>query len=331
MNNRLYNKDVKMEFLETQILDEGTRTAISYDFYKTAKMESELNKDLYAFNDVEIDSLLKSMRRSNVISIRKSLSVFNKYVKWCISNGKRGEFENNINYMDIFIRTETDLNKYVSNKQLAGKILNKDEFNDLINALVNPIDQSLILSLYEFIGGAELYEIRSMEMSNINKETNEIELFNADGEIRTQKISSKLIHLLEEANELKTYLINNGEPDKREYVIEKKFVESKYIFKPLLRGNNSFKIMSYHALLRRISQIGKFTGYNHITANSILETRIIHEILDETDKRELYQPNDAVYDDVVSRLNSEFNINITHMKIYSIKQKVTQLLDIKEF
>lgn len=331
MKSKLYNQDVKMEFLETQILDNGTRTALLFEFYKTAKIENELDKDLYAFNDIEIANLLKSMRRSNVISIRKSLSVFNKYVKWCILNGKRGEFENNINYMDIFIKTETDLNKYVSNKKLAGKILNKEELNDLINVLVNPADQALILSLYEFIGGAELYEIRSMEISNINKETNEIELFSINGESRKQKISNKLIKNLEDVNRIETFLVNNGEPDKRGYIMEKAFAESNYVFKPLRRGSNDFETMNYHALLRRISQIGKFTGYSHITANSIIETRIIHEITDETEKRGLYNPNDIIYDDVIYRLNNEFNINITPMKTYSIKQKVSQLLDIKEF
>lgn len=331
MNDKLYNKDIKMEYLETQIPDEGTRTMISFEFYKTAKLEKELDKDVFAFNDIEIDSLLKSMRRSNVMSIRRTLSVLNSYVKWAIANGKRGKYENNINYMDIFIKTETDFNKFVSNKQLAGKILNKNELNDMVNAIANPIDQALILCLYEFIGGAGLYEIRSMEISNINKETNEIKLFSANGNSRIQKISSKLIELLEESNRTKTYLVNNGEPDKREYVIEKAFVKSKYVFKPLRRGDNDFRIMNYHALLRRIAHIGKFTGYNHITANSIVETRIIHEIIDETEKRRLYEPDDSIYEDVIYKLENDYNINITNMKVYSIKQKVDQLLDIKEF
>ena len=62
MNNRLYNKDVKLEYLET-IKEEGTRIPILYEFINSAKMEEELRKDIYAFNDLEIAKFLKISRR----------------------------------------------------------------------------------------------------------------------------------------------------------------------------------------------------------------------------------------------------------------------------
>lgn len=317
--------------METQILDSGTRTTVLHEFLKIAETEKELDKDVYAFNDIEIANLLKIMRRSNVISIRKTLSILNDYVKWCIVNGKRGRFENNINYVDLFIKTESDLNKYVSNRQLYNKILNKEEFNDLINIPVNPSDKAILLCLYEFIGGEELYELRSIEMKNIDRDTNTITLTNKDGEIRKSKISNKLINILEEANEENVYLSNNGEPDKRGSVIERTLMNSNFVFKTAKTNNNDFEIIQYQTILNRIKMIRKFVDYKYITANSIRETRIIHEILDLVDEKKLYEPSDDIYNEVAEKLNKDYEIELSRMQIYSIKQKVKQIMSIKEF
>lgn len=333
MKDRLYNKDVKMEYVDTQILDSGTKTTILYEFLKIAEAEKDLKKDVYAFNDIEISNLLKTMRRSNVISVRKTLSILNDYVKWCIVNGKRAMFENNINYVDLFIKTETDLNKYVSNRQLYNKILNKEEFEDLLSVPINPSDQAILLCLYEFIGGEELYELRSLEMKNINRETNTVELIDKDGNIRISKISNRLINLLDDVNspELNTYIQNNGEPDARGRVVEKALVESNYVFKPTKKGNNDFEMMPYQSVLNRIKMIKQFVDYKHITSNSIRETRIVHEVLDLTAKRGLYEPTDNIYIEVANNLEKDYKIELSRMQIYSIKQKVKQIISIKDF
>lgn len=90
-------------------------------------------------------------------------------------------------------------------------------------------------------------------------------------------------------------------------------------------------MMNYNSLLGRIDKIRRFTGYYHITANSLRETRIIHEIIDITKEKELYQPNDEVYDEVLKRIYRQYNVKISHMQLYSIKQKFNQLINIKDF
>lgn len=333
MNDRLFNKEVKMEYAETQILDKGTRTTVLYEFLKFSEMEEELNKDVYAFNDIEVSNLLKRMRRSNVISIRKTLSILNDYVKWCIDNGKRKEFENHINYVDVFITTEKNLNKYVSNRQLYNKILNREEFEDLLNIPINPSDQALLLCLYELIGGEELHELRSIEMKNINKETNIIKLTDKDGNIRESKISNKLISLLEDTDspEIQAYIPNNGEPNTRGLIVERPFAASNYVFKPVKKGKNDYEMISYQATLSRLKMIKNFSDYSHITANSLRETRIIHEVLDLTTERELYEPTDEIFIEVAEKIKEEYQVELSRMQIYSIKQKMKQIVSIKEF
>lgn len=332
MKDKLYNADVKLEYLETQIQEEGTRTSIFYEFTNSAQMEKELGKDVYAFNDLEVSKLLRISRRSSENSIGKTLSYLNSYVKWCISSGKRGKYENGINYIDIFSRTETDLSKYVSNRQLANKILSKEEFKDLVDIAVNPVDQALLLCLYEFIGGEELYEIRSMRFEDVDVEGHTIKLHDKYGNSRTQKISRELSNVLEDTNRVKTYLANNGEVSGQRGIIEYPLSDTGYIFKPIFRKNNiSDDIMTYHALLRRLRTIKNFSDYKYITANSIRDTRIIHEVIDLMHKAKAYEPTDKMYDEVVSKIYADYGVEISRMQVYNIKQKINQLLPIKEF
>ena len=331
MNNRLYNKDVKLEYLET-IKEEGTRIPILYEFINSAKMEEELRKDIYAFNDLEIAKFLKISRRSSENSIGKTLSYLNSYVKWCISNGKRGKYENEINYIDFFSRTETDLSKYVSNRQLVNKILNKSEFKDLVDIAINPADKALLLCLYEFIGGEELHEIRAIRMQDVGVISNTIKLYDKDGNSRTQKISDELIELLIETNDMDVYIANNGEVSGQRGIVSSQLADTNYIFKSSQRKNSASEdMMQYHALLRRLSIIKKFSDYKYITANSIRDTRIVHEVMNLTYKNKMYEPTDRVYDEVVDMIKKEYGIEISRMQVFNIKQKINQLLSIKEF
>lgn len=331
MTDRLYNSDVKIEYMETQISSKNTRTTTLHEFLKIAETEKELDKDVYAFNDIEISNLLRAMRRSNVMSIRKTLSILNDYVRWCIVSGKRGKYEKNLNYVDLFIKTEKDLMKYVSNRQLYNKILNKEEFEELLRTPKNPSDQAILLCLYEFIGGEELCELRNIQISDIDKKTNTIILKNIDGTERTSKISDRLIRILKEANDEMMYLSNNGEPSKRGIIMERPLAESKYVFRSLKKSANDFQIIQYQTILNRIKMIRKFTDYKHITSNSLRETRIIHEILDMTSEKGLYEPTDDIYEEVADEIKQDFNIELSHIQKYSLKQKVKQILNIKEF
>jgi len=331
MKNKLFNPDVKLEYLENQTVNESTKRTMIFEFINSAKIEKQLSKDVYAFNDLEIDELLNSLRSSNVISLRKTLSILNSYVKWCIENGKRGKYENNINNIDAFVKTEGNLNKYVSNKQLSSKILAKDELSDLIHILVNPVDQAIIQCMYEFIGGEKLHELRSLKYENINFNKKTIILTDIDGTARKQNISNKLINILNDVKEAKMYIYNNGIMDDRGNVSEREFALSNYLIRPNKTKGNDYQIISYNSILGRLRKIRQFTGYYHITSNSLKETRIIHEISDVVKERNLFEPDNLVYEEVRSRILKEYGVKISPMQEYTIKQKYNQIINIKDF
>lgn len=329
MRDRLYNSNLKMEFIDSQELDDSTKKTIAYEFLKVKATEEKLDKDVYAFNDVEFANALRTMRSSSVLSIRKTLSIFNSYVKWCIVNGKRGKYENNINYVDIFIRTESDFSKFVSNRQLSSKILTKEELDDLINALVNPSDQVVIQSMYEFIGGQKLYELRSLTIDSVDDEACTVDLIDMDGSIRTQEISRKLVELMKDSHEVKEYIFKNGEMDKNGNISSREFIDSRLILK-LTRYLDS-EFMTYSAMFGKIRRIREYTGYSHITITSLRETRVIHEIIDVAENMKKIIADKEVFEEAFNRIYKQYGVKLSHMQRYSIREKYNQLIDIKEF
>lgn len=331
---RLYNGNLKEEFLHNAIELQTTRATAFYEFLQSARLERRLNKDLYAFNDVEIAELLKAMGRSNVGSISKALSIYNSYVKWAIKNGKRGEYENGINNVQAFVRTESSLQKYVSNKKLYNKILDRDEFEYLVNLMVNPIDKALLLCFYNFVVGEQMYEIRSLKREDIDIENQTLTVrTRPDAEPRKQKVSKELIKQLLLTDKSKEYYRNDGE----DWAVgtgstpAQEFIDSEYIFKPTRRGASDYSMFSLSGLNSKIKNIRKFADFPYITPTSIRDTRIVHEVIKVMKQQGITIPNDETYELVQSHLKEEYNYVLTRMKTYSIKQKVEQLLKIKEF
>lgn len=327
MTDRLYNKNLKLAYINNYFGEEDTKNTILFEFLKSANVEKQIDKDLYAFNDIEISNLLLYLKRDNIMSLNKSVSIYKDYVNWCIVNGQRGIYENGENRVEIFQKTE-NLAKYVSNRKVKNKFLTKTELNDLVDYLINPIDQAFIMCLYEFIGGEKLHELRSLKISDIDEKNRKVKLTDVNGNIRISNISIKLIELLKETDATERYIDNNG---MAKSIKGKPFNESEYIFKAIIRKDNNGEMRSYAGMLNKLNAIKKFTGYDLITTNSLKETRIIHEIVDVITEMELDTPNDEVYRIVVENIKDYYNVELSPMQVYSIKQKCEQVIKLKDF
>lgn len=329
--NELYNEILKEAYLNSYEGLESTKTTIYHEFKKSSKVEKQYDKDLYAFNNNEIEDLLYTLKCDNIISISRTLSIFKQYVNWCIINGQRGIYENGENRIEVFQRTE-DVSKYVSNKKVKNKYLSKWEFQDLVNILVNPVDQALLYCLYEFIGGEKVAEIRNLKIGDIDEDNRLVTLIGNNGQKRVQKISLKLIELLKETNETMEYISNNGiEGDSKKGYINPLNPISDYIFRVLSRRDNKNEPVAYFAIINKINNIKKYTGYDFITTNSIRETRIMHEIADKMEEDGLIVADDDVFMYVAEKIKQDYGIELSHMQIYSLKQKFTHASSLKDF
>lgn len=327
----LYNEKLKLAYIDDYQGEDSTKKTIYYEFLNSAKVERDYNKDLYAFNDVELADLLKTLAFDNESSLQKSLSHYKDYVNWCIVNGQRKEYEKGTNYVEVFQKVE-DLSKYVSNKKINNKYLTKEEFQDLIDLIENETDKALIYALYELINGKELYELRSIKIENVNKENKTIELTDKDGKTRISQISDRFIKLLEDANKQKEYTTNNGNPSPNAPRKQLKLLETGYVFRGLDKGSlNRTGMMGYLLMSQTIVRIKNFTGYNFLSASSLRDTRYIHEITDIILEKQLYEPNDEVYDEFVRRMYEKFQIKISIAQLYNIKSKYKNATRIKNF
>lgn len=328
--NNLYNSEIKKEYFDTQFTSQNTKLTAYFDFSTITKIEKDSNKDAYSFNDLEIATVLKSMESSSILSIRRLLSTLNDYVQWAIDNGKRSKYETGINNVQEFIISEKNLNKYVSNKQVDGKILDEEEFEDLLNILVNPIDSALILCLYNFVGGTEFHEIRSLTYESIDEKNSMLHLVDKTGKKRKQKVEERLIEELLLLNRTNTYTSNNGIPDNFGRVRETPFIDSKYLFRPI-ESDNAGDMISPSTLYTRLRQMKQHTGYNYISPTSLRDTRLIHEILIETKERNKKEPTKEIIHSVLDEIYDVYGLPFSHMQRYSLEQKIEKLLEIGRF
>lgn len=327
--DKLYNKDLKMAYIDNYFGEENTKKTILFLFAKTGDVEKQYDKDVYAFNDKEIASLLLFLKRDNVDSLNRDLSILKDYVNWCTVNGKRGVYENGENRIAIFQTTE-DMSKYVSIRKVKNKYLTKKEFNYLVDYLENPIDKILIQSIYEFIGGEKLHEFRNLKIEDVENaklNNNRIKLVDLDGSKRYSTISDKLIKLLEEANEQKEYVSGNGELINRVILL----TESPYIFRMINRETAIDEMAGYGGIINKLNRIKKMTGYDLITVNSIRETRVIHEVVDVMEQLKEDKMTDSIYKKALSNLEALYDVEFSITQIYSIKRKCEQVIKLKEF
>lgn len=331
----LYNSQIKDEFLKAQYDDLDTRRSVYYEFKSIAKKERELNKDVFAFNNSELRSLVQTIDRTSVSALSKTLSILNTYVNWAILNGKRGKYENGINFVQGFTLAQKDLRKYVSNRKMYLSILDKVELENFLNLLVNPMDRALILCFYNFVGGDKMYEVRSLTASAINVENNTLILQTDEDDpskTRVQPVSQRLINELIMASKVDKYYRDDGEDWEigKSSVPYLELIDNDYIFRPIKRREDySEGMFSLSGFTNKIKNIKEEADLEYVTPTSLRDTRIIHEISDETKSRGLSYPDRDVYNTVRNRLKEKHNHNLSPMQFYSIRQKAQQILEIK--
>lgn len=255
--DKLYNPELKIAYLKDYDGTEGSKRTIYFEFINSGRIEKQYNKDLYAFNDVEISNLLRSIGFSSDMTIRRALSTYKNYVDWCILNGQRGKYESGVNYIEIF-QNKADLTRYISNRKVRNKILSKSEIEDVIDALVNPVDKALIYSFYNLIGGKAAYEIRSLKKSDIDATNRIIKLTNEDGNIRYFKPDERLLNLLLSAAEQEKYIIGNGRivwKGKEPGVYDLSYTD--YVFRRVYDNRIDDDMMSYATLNQKFQSIKK--------------------------------------------------------------------------
>lgn len=327
--DELYDPDKKIQFIEERYPNDNAKLAILYDFKKSAIEEKRLNKDLSIFNFEEISSVVGSLNYITENAIQKTLSYFSMYTEWCITNGLRGINETGVNDIAIFMATQ-DLSKYISRIKAKNRYLTKEEAYDLVDNLVNYVDKAYVLSLFEGILGTQAYELRSMQLKNINYNKNTIKLTNkVNNEFfyRDKRISDKLISILKEADKEEEYYIANGEPTEGVKTAVFPLVKSPYIIRPIERKSNLGKIASYVSISQKIASIRRYTNYEFISIQSLADSGMINRVIELTQEYNLNEPTNEIFN--ILQDPQEYGLSI--MQVQNLKQKYRLATSLKNF
>lgn len=323
--NDLYNPDLKIKFIKESYPNEDTKIFIFYIFKKSASTENFYNKDVCVFNSDEILDLVRRLNYNTQNALESAMSVFATYVDWCIANDFRGKYENNINDFELFIKTQ-DLSQFLSKLRAKNRYLTKEEVHDMVDYLYNFQDKATILAMYEGILGESAHELRLLTTKDIDIKSSTVKLIDADGTIRTKKISSKLVGILLNASEETEYYQDNGEAISKSTSV-RKLAETPYVIKPVRRGYNNDEPLGYGSFSQRIVRIKKYVEYPFITASTLYNSGAINRVLEITDRLGLKEPNDEVFR--VLKLDTEYNMS--DGAIYRLKQTFQLANSLKEF
>lgn len=317
----IYNEEWKFAFLMEMYPNEKTQETVLYDFQKSYRLESILEKDLCFFNSVEIADLSKSLNYTTEGSVRRALTYYAKYTDWCIENGLRGELETGYNDYVNFIATQ-DLTQYLPKVKITNMYITEDELEDIVNILINPMDATIVQALWEGISGTELFELRTIELSNLQGNT--LKLLDLDGSTREVVISNKLKNMLLDTDKVQEYILENG------YAVRGKIrqlVESKYVLKPIANKNSHPNdLLNTKMLVNKLTAIKRYTDYNFITAKTILYSGAMHKVDEWTKEKGLDEPTLAIF----QKLEKPDTFNMSRAQTVILKKKYDMVKRLKD-
>lgn len=227
--NKLYNSDIKRQFIEDITINNDSRKTFYYMFVKTAKVEFEKSKDLFEMVTEELEEAYQVMKARTVTSAANYISNIYKYLEWAIENGYTSsnlkDFEENIRggYAEKFV--SKSLTSYYTKEDLYEFFKDMDYVGD----------QAILLCMFEGIRGKGNSEIANMKVTDLKEIDNKYFIDLYDSEKGTPRenfeISRDLYYLLLNLADTKSYTDKRG----TQIFLE----ETPYIFRRSIVGRKS--------------------------------------------------------------------------------------------
>lgn len=164
----MYNAKQKEQFLST-ISNENTYKTYITSFNKVEEVETTLGKDVADMSLEEVLTVLDVSSGKSVFSARTHRSLLEKYVDWCIRNGKSVLGENNFSkissnaidtsqsFRESHVGSGEEMEEIFKNSLYAEQYFNESEMDD--------IRELVVRLLYE---GMERGEIQALEICHID-------------------------------------------------------------------------------------------------------------------------------------------------------------------
>jgi len=285
---KLYNREIKIEFLIDWCKEKTKKTLIEYE--KTlricANIEKRYGKDLVFFQLDEFEDLLWKFNSTTVKSLKASLNVLKTYELWRQRKGHlKGKFIITTKFDKI------DLEKYLYKVGSVEKFIGFGELLILMEKVVNAQDSVIFALLYEGIKGVNNCEITNLVVTDYTN--NGIVTIRGDNP-RKIKVHDNTLKLMEQArNQIyyeKTQKIGASDMTSTHYELP---TWSPYLIRQKPKKPNKAGVKSYdlyngsspanwQTINARIKKIVMLEEINrpYITAQSLLQSGMLYKLLE---------------------------------------------------
>lgn len=245
-------------------------------FAESTEMENKKRKDIALFTKEEWFEYLQSI---NVITINKIKPYYDFYKKYSEVYFEKNKVDTENAYKAI---TEEDMVAYsnsIVNKEIC---LPREVLLTLVNEIPSPIDQFLVLALYEGIRGDHFQDITMLQTTDIDVENREFHL--AGGNV--VKVSEELLNIALKASKQTVYITPQS-PFSNESASSVTLGQDEYIFK--IRSNSKSKTIKVNPtrVYRKFTVLRQFFGNDAFDIPRIVNSGFVYglnEILKKNGK-----------------------------------------------
>lgn len=291
-----YNKSIKEQFINLH--PEESRDSYKYALLKSAELaEFQLDKDLYNFNDEELDTLLGGLGASSYQSILSYASYFKKYIDWAIN---KDMVYTNINLLRQPKFSGEELKKYIAKGYLENKYITKDDFDMILDVFcLNDQDRALYILPWNGALGSMSSELCNLKETDIDSKNKLLHLKDDENNKRTIEVDARTIDILLGACSETTYEVYGEATNGRSN--DRKLVDTEYVIKKTATMHDTNK-MTYAGISRRLNTIATAVRNEYLTPSNIWWSGLFYFTQKLKDERGKLTDED--YDKIIDRFGT---------------------------
>lgn len=294
----MYNKEVKEEFLQYLIDEEGftekTVHVFRFVFYKSYDVEDILQKDMYDFNMNELKRVLLNANKSTLNSVRSFASMMKKYIDWAI---RKGYVNSNINPMDMF--TVKDYEECIDKSKKL--FISEKELIEIEDKLVNYQDKVVLRLLFEGANGYEVSELINLKKYDVDYANKRLRLYDDKNGERFITVSDRCLDIIKKAINEKIYYARNGDKTSAQGNSKYEYSETDHVIKNVLTGRTK-RAANKTVVYRRMNMIKEIFDMPYLTIKNVWRSGMIKMAVD------LYKEEGELTNKQLAKIAEQFGL-----------------------
>lgn len=303
----IFNVETKEEFLKAFDV-EGTRKNYLRIFTKTEPIEEKLGKDLYEFNEKELNKLLRAFDSKNRATLESYGRYVSSYLNWAV--------EKELTDVNLLEKLKpNDFLQFVVNEE---KYLTERYLTRLESQMENYQDAVISRLIFEGVGGKGFSELLNLKEEDVDFDKNILHLVedtNKGKVERDLKVSTHTIEIIKGALNQKKYAKRNGNSVGRGSFLELK--DNGYIIKTAVTNAETDEATGIDTIYRRLRVIEQDLGLDSFKAKFIQRSGILNMA------SKIAKKGVRVDSDILKQIAKRYKINTIHtMRSYLTEENL---------